>query len=159
MRNGGSMLVLAVQLLLVVACGQSDGRRDNMETVHAYSLCPKTGDARERLSDYVKNFSDQQQARLIDRGRGAHQELSNIGSAVLDRTGGAPILLTVEKPDVFRISVTNLGLREKVALTIRLWNARSESSPVSSLMEDLSRFWTIQEVEAAVTDDPPCSSE
>lgn len=71
MRNRGGLLMLVVQLLLVVACGQSDRRDDNLETVHAYSLCPKTGDARERLSEQVKNFSGQQQARLIDRGDGA----------------------------------------------------------------------------------------
>lgn len=156
MRNGVSVLVLAVQLFLVVACGQSDKRGVNMETVHAYSLCPKTGDARGRLSEQIKNFSGQQQARLIDRGDGAQQELSNIGSEVLSRTGGNPILLTVEKPDEFRISVTNLGLREKIALTIRLWDVRPEVSPVASLVEELGRFWTIQEVNGAVTDDPPC---
>lgn len=156
MRNSGSVLMLAMQLLLLVACGQSDRGDGAVEIVHAYSLCPKTGDARERLSEQVKNFSGEQDARLTDRGGGAQQELSNMGSAVLNRTGGAPILLTVEKPDKFRVSVTNLGLREKVALTIRLWNVQPEASPVSGLIDELSRYWTIQEVEGAVTDDPPC---
>lgn len=77
-------------------------------------------------------------------------------SDVLKNTGGQPILLTVEKTGEFRISVTNLGLKDKIALTIRSWNKTSGSSPTTDFMTDLDRLWTIQKVESSVTNDPPC---
>jgi hypothetical protein len=104
----------------------------------------------------VKEFADQQQARFIDRGAGAQQELSAMGPDVLSNTGGSPVLLTVERPDEFRISVTNLGLSEKIALTVRSTREFGEASPVGVFMNDLGRFWTIQRVEGGVTDDPRC---
>jgi hypothetical protein len=142
-------MVLAVPLFMVVACGQPEIKR-------IYSLCPKTDESRQRLYEQVKNFADQQRARLIDRGDGVERELSNMESEVLNKTGGNPILLTGEKPDEFRISVTNLGLKEKMALTVRSSAARGEASPVAAFMDDLGRFWAIQRVEGGVADDPPC---
>lgn len=156
MRGGRKLVVLAVLLFLIVACGQSDKRRDAMETKQTYSLCPKIDDSRQRLHEQLKDFADQQQARFIDRGAGAQRELSSMGSDVLNSTNGNPILLTVEKPNEFRISVTNLGLREKIALTVRSRGDVAEGSPIGGFMDDLGRFWAIQTVEGGVTDDPAC---
>jgi hypothetical protein len=150
------IIVLAVPLILIVACGQSDKGGERMETRHNYSLCPKADDSRERFYEQVKNFAGQQEARFIDRSAEAQRELSSMRSNVLDKTGGSPILLTVEKSDEFRISVTNLGLRNKIALTIRSWGASAEVGSVVGFMDDLGRLWTIQRVEGGVTDDPPC---
>jgi len=158
MQTGGSILVLATQVLLLVACGQSGSVSDEVETVvRRYSLCPKTDDARERLSEQLKSFSREQQARLIDRSDGVQQELSDIKSAVLSRTGSTPMLVTVEKPGEFRISVTNLGLKEKYGLATRVWEGVRDAGPTSGFLEEVSRSWTIQEVMGGVTDDPPCS--
>ena len=156
MRKGRNVVVLSVLLLLIVACGQSDKGVDSMERKQTYSLCPRTDQSRQSLFEQVKGFADQQQARFIDRGEGAERELSSMGSDVLRKTGGSPVLLTVEKPNEFRISVTNLGLREKIALTVRSWGEIGEASPVAGFMDDLGRLWTIQRVEGGVTDDPPC---
>jgi hypothetical protein len=156
MRMGWKVVALAIPLFMVVACGQSEIDRDHMETKHTYSLCPKSEDARQRLHEQVKAFAGQQNAQIIDRSAGAQQELSNMASNVLDKTGGSSILLTVEKPDDFRISVTNLGLKEKIALTIRTWSASGEVGSVAGFMDDLGRYWTIRRVEGGVTDDPPC---
>ena len=156
MRKGRKVVVLALPLALIVACSQSDRSSDSMETKQTYSLCPRTDESRQSLFEQVKGFADQQQARFIDRGEGAERELSSMGSDVLRKTGGSPILLTVEKPDKFRISVTNLGLREKIALTVRSWGQIGEANPVAGFMDDLGRLWTIQRVEGGVTDDPPC---
>jgi hypothetical protein len=79
-----------------------------------------------------------------------------MGSNVLSKTGGDPVLLTVEKPEEFRISVTNLGLRVKIALTIRIWDTSGASGSIADLMDGIGRFWTIQRVEGGVSDDPPC---
>jgi hypothetical protein len=157
MRRARTALVLAVPLFVTIACGQSDNGGDNMETARTYSLCPKTDESRQKLYEEVTNFAAQQNARLIDRGDGARRELSSMQSEVLNQTGGEPILLTVEKPDEFRISVTNLGLREKMALTIRSSGAGDEAGPVASFVDDLARFWVIQRVEGGVADDPPCA--
>src|SRR3546814_4810566 len=79
-------------LLFVSACGQSDEAKDDMEVKQTYSLCPISEDSRQRLYDQVKSFADHQGARFIDRSAGAKQELSDIGSDVLNKTGGSPIL-------------------------------------------------------------------
>jgi hypothetical protein len=104
----------------------------------------------------VKTFADEHGARFIDRSFGAQQELSDIRSEVLSKTGGPPILLTVEKPNEYRISVTNLGLTEKIALTVRSRSEKETAGPVAKLMNSLGRYWAIQEVESSVTNDPPC---
>jgi hypothetical protein len=153
---GWKVVALAVPLFLVVACGHSEMDGGRMETKHTYSLCPKTDDARIRLYEQAKNFAAQKEARFIDRSAEAQRELSSMGSNILNRTGGNSILLTIEKPGEFRISVTNLGLRDKVALTIRALGAAGEVSAVAGFMDDLGHFWTIQTVEGSVTDDPPC---
>jgi hypothetical protein len=156
MRNGVKAIALAAPLLFVSACSQSDDTDKQMEAKQTYSLCPKTEDAQRRLSDLVRNFANEQGARLIDRSAGAQQELSGLESDVLDQTGGSPILITVEKAGEYRISVTNLGLREKVALSVRSLGETAPSNPVTSFIKVLRSFWTIEESEDNVTDDPPC---
>ena len=150
------VIVLAGPLFLAVACDQSDKANNSMDTKQTYSLCPKTDDARQRLYENVNQFSDQQQAKVIDRGSGAQKELSDIGSNVLKNTGGDTVLLTIEKTGEFRISVTNLGLKEKLALAIRSFEGHGNNAAVDRFMSDLGRFWTIQGVDGGVTDDPPC---
>src|SRR3546814_14882325 len=75
MRNALRAVVLAVPLLFVSACGQSDEAKDDMEVKQTYSLCPISEDSRQRLYDQVKSFADHQGARFIDRSAGAKQEL------------------------------------------------------------------------------------
>jgi hypothetical protein len=156
MRAIWKLVALASPLFLIVGCGPSDEASKIVEKKQTYSLCPKTDDARQRLYKQVTLFADEEKARVIDRSSGAKRELSDIGSSVLNNTGGDSILLTVEKPGVFRISVTNLGLKEKIALAIRVGGQPGEDMAVNRLMRDLGRFWTIQEVVGGVTNDPPC---
>ena len=118
---------LASCLVLLLGCSRSGGAKDELGIKQAYSLCPKTADARRKLDEQVRNFAADQNAHLIDRGPGGTDELSDLNSEVLENTGGEVILLTVEKRDVFRVSVTNLGLKEKVGLAVRLLGGRAEN--------------------------------
>jgi hypothetical protein len=164
LMHGGSELmsmkskaaVLAVLLLFAVACSQSKTDGDRMGTKQTYSLCPKAPDARQRLQAQVEAFARQHSAQVFDRSAGVQQELSSIDSSVLEKTGGTSILVTIEKPDEFRISVTNLGLREKVALTIRTWRTSIESESFASFMDEIGHYWVIRTAEDGITDDPPC---
>lgn len=155
MRTRAAVAV-SIPLFLLCACGQSERDNDSMGTKQIYSLCPKTSDSRERLYEQVRSFADQQKAQLIDRGFEAQQELSEMKSGVLKSTGGKIILMTVDKPNKFRISVTNLGLEEKVALAVRTWAESGEDNPVAGFVNDLDRFWAIERVEGSVANDPPC---
>jgi hypothetical protein len=156
MREGWKAAVLAMPLFFTAACGQSDEVSESMEMKQVYSLCPDTEDARQRLSEQVRNFANQQQAQLIDRSAGVQRELSGLKSDVLENTGGDSFLITVKKPDEFLVSVTNLGLKEKFVLTVTSWGETSEDSAVNRFKDDLRRFWTFEEVDGGVTDDPPC---
>lgn len=156
MRVGSKAVVVAILLFLTVACGQSDEVSDNMGIRQTYSLCPKSADSRQILYELVKDFADQQKAQFIDRGAGVQRELSGMDSGVLKRTGGTPILITVEKPDEFRISLSNLGLKEKVALAIRSWGKIGKDRALTRFMKDLGHYWTVQSVDGSVTNDPPC---
>jgi hypothetical protein len=155
MRRRIQAAALAIPLILS-ACSQSDDTDKGMEAKQTYSLCPKTGDAQSRLDNLVRRFADEQGARLIDRSVGAKEELSSLNSNVLSQTGGNPILITAEKTGEYRISVTNLGLREKVVLSVRSLGGNTSDNPVTSLIEDLSGFWSIEESEENVTNAPPC---
>ena len=156
MRRERKTAALTIPLFLLAACGQSEKASNSVETKQTYSLCPKANDAAQKLYEKARSFADQQEARFIDRGAGAQRELSGMGSGVLKNTGGEVILLTIEKADEFRISVTNLGLKEKIALSVRSWGDAGENSPVTNFMDDLERFWTVERVSGSVTNDPPC---
>jgi hypothetical protein len=78
-------------------------------------------------------------------------------SSVLESTGGNPVLVTVEKPSKFRVSITNLGLKEKFALSVGFSDTTGEDPSIAGFMADVGRFWTIHEVDRSVTNDPPCS--
>lgn len=156
MRMWRKIVGLTVFLFLIVACGQSEMDSDHMETKHTYSLCPKSESARQKLREQIEVFAGQQSARITDRSAEAQRELSSMASNVLGKTGGAPILLTVEKPSEFRISVTNLGLKEKIALAIRTWSTSGEGGSIAGFMDNLGHYWTIRRVEGGVMDDPPC---
>jgi hypothetical protein len=151
------VVMLAALLCSIVACGQASNSAHSMETKQTYSLCPKTEDSRQRLYDQAKDFAGQQKAQFIDRGPGVQKELTSLKSNVLNATDGNPILLTIEKPDVLRISITNLGLKEKIALAVSFSDTAVEDGPIAGFMGDLNRFWTIQKVGESVTNDPPCS--
>ncbi len=64
--------------------------------------------------------------------------------------------MTVEKPDVFRVGITNLGLRTKFVLSVRIWNEAEGAGPVDAFMAEVEEFWAIEAVEGGVLDDPPC---
>lgn len=147
---------LTILLIFIAACEESDQAREDMVTKQTYRLCPKFSDSRQTIHHQLLSFAREQRARLIDRSGGAKQELTELGSNVLNKTGGNPILVTIEKPGEYRISITNLGLKEKIALTVRSSGETDAGGSVASLIEELGRSWTIQEVEDAVTNDPPC---
>jgi hypothetical protein len=151
------LLMLTASLLTVAGCGRSDSVDKSVGTRQAFSLCAKSESSREILHGQLKSFADAHQARLIDRGAAAQAELSSMEAHVLSDTGGKVLLVTIEDPDRFRVSVTNLGLKEKMALTVRSMGVADQIGPESALMDELSRFWSIQKVEGGVTDDPPCS--
>lgn len=156
MRKSSEMGILMAAVCLVSACGQSNNDDHSLETKRTYSLCAISGDARQRLYDRAKNLADRQSAQFIDRSAAVQSELTNMKSSVLNETGGNPVLLTIEKPNKFRVSITNLGLKEKFGLTVRLSGTSSEESSIGEFMDDVGRSWTIQEVDEAVTNDPPC---
>jgi hypothetical protein len=135
-------------------CGQFNDH--GMGPNQIYSLCPTTEGSHERLIGQVREFAEQQDARLTDRSAGVQQELSDIGSSILNDTGRAPVLMTVEKPDVFRVAVTNLGLRTKFVLSVRFWNEAEGAGPVDAFMAEIEEFWAIEAVEGGVLDNPPC---
>lgn len=156
MRVEPAAVALAILLFSLAACNQSDRISISMEVKQTYSLCPKYRNVERKLYEQVKHFADQQKAKLIDRGDEAQQELSKMRSSVLTNTSRKVILLTVERPGEFRISVTNLGLNEKIALAVRHWGKVSEDNPVSELMNDLDRSWTVKRVDGNVTNEPHC---
>lgn len=146
-------------LLSVASCGQSDNAILNMSTKTDYSLCPKSESSRSDLFELMRDFANQHEARIVDRGAEAQRELSGMSRGnALASTGGDLIMLTVEKPNEFRISLSNLGLREKIGLTIRYWAGSEGDSRVKALMDDIERFWSIEAEEGGTMNDPPCGS-
>lgn len=153
MRRRWRAGLLATPLLLAASCDQPDKAYKGMETKRTYSLCPKAADSKQKIYEQLRSLAGEQQARFTDRSAGAESELYNMGSGVLNQTGGDPLLVTVEKPNDFRISITNLGLREKLVLTVRSWG---DAKVGARFVNGLDSSWTIREVEGGVTNDPPC---
>jgi hypothetical protein len=146
---------IVVPVIFTVGCGTSTGP-SAMDAQQTYSLCPRTEGANNALYEQMRKFAGQQQARFVDRGDGVHRELFSMNSEVLSNSRVPILLLTVEKPHEFRVTVTNLGLKEKVALAVRLMGNRREDDAVRRLLGGLRRYWKIEEVDGSVTNDPPC---
>ena len=151
---------LAIILLMPLLAGLAYCEQRKIETQstkHTYSLCPKSDDARARSLVLIKDFSHEKSAELVDRSAGATRELSALAAQVLADTGGDLVLVTVTKPNEFRVSFTNLGLREKFVLSVRYWKAWEQDGSVSTLLGDLESYWTFQTLEGkGIEDDPPC---
>lgn len=149
-------ILLAFAVLMLSACNQT---KQSTERIETYSLCPEGAASRERLIVLVQNFAFRNQAEFTDRSAESQNELSAMrgSKGALPLTGGPLIVLAVEKPNDFRVSLSNLGLREKVSLGVRYWNGRSENARVSQLLSDIDRSWVIQTVEGGVLNDPPCT--
>ena len=143
-------------MFLAASCGQSGADKGNAETKRTYQLCPKSGDARAKLYELAKAYAAQEQARVIDRGAEVQNELASMESGVLQSTDLPVVLLTIEKPRTFRISITNLELKEKFALSIRLWKNSDGDSKSNAFLNRAERFWSIEEVQGGVLNDPPC---
>jgi hypothetical protein len=158
MRSGQIPFVVA--LITLAGCNQSQQNPPDMATKQTYSLCPKSDESRPRLREALRDFAAQNQARFIDRSAEAQNELSTMQSSkgALESTGGDLIILSVEKQNDFRVSLSNLGLREKVALSVRYWGKQQEGR-VTALLADLERSWVIQRVEGGVADAPPCTPD
>lgn len=148
----------ALFLTSTASCGQSPTDAGNAQTKRAYQLCPKSRDARARLTEIAKAYAAEQQAQVFDRGAEAQNELAGMysGSGTLRSTNLPLVLLTIEKPRAFRISITNLGLKEKFGLSVRHWNESDRDSKAEAFLNQVERFWTIEEIQGGVTDEPPC---
>jgi hypothetical protein len=149
---------LAVLFMFSAAsCGSSKSDAVREVTKRAYQLCPKDEDARARLIELARAFAAQHGAQIVDRGLGAQSELAAIASDTLRSTTLPLVLVTIEKPGRFRVSITNVGLREKFALSVRLWNASSEYA-TNAFLNDVKRFWSVEEVEGGIENDQTCPS-
>jgi hypothetical protein len=148
-------IVIVVAFLALAACDQLKEGPHRMET---YSLCPRGNESRSRLRELVLNFAVLNQAKFTDRGAESQGELSAMqgSKGALNSTGGTLIVLAVEKPNDFRVSLSNLGLRDKVSMGVRYWNSGPGNVRIAKLLTEIEHSWVIQRVEGGVSDDPPC---
>lgn len=153
-----SALAIGLMCFSLSACDQSDKPHESKQTAQTYSLCPKDKDARQKLGALAKVFARQDDVQFVDRSAAAQQELSRMdtGSQALHSTGGELLVMTLQKEGRFRISISNLGLREKVAIKIRRWDGAIGATEIDDFLRELSIYWVIEPVAAGVTDAPPC---
>ena len=148
----------ALFLAFTSSCGPEPDTGDTQIT--RYQLCPKSSDARTRLIEITKAYAAEQQAQVFDRGAEAQSELAGMasGSGTLRSTNLPLVLLTIEKPEVFRISITNAALSEKFGLSMRFWKKGGKESNAEAFLDKVKRFWTVERIEGGVSNDPPCSA-
>ena len=131
-----------------------------MTHVQRYSLCPRGEGSWEKLFALATAFAEKKEATLFDLGEETQRDLSKMrggrGSTALHRTGGDLVVLTISKPQTFRVSIGNLGLKEKAALAIRYWDVAGKDPDLDLLLADIDRFWMVEAVDGSVLDYPPC---
>ena len=147
----------ALFLASTASCGQSPTDAGNT-VKRLYQLCPKSGDALARLKEIAEAYAVELNAEVSDRGAGAQNELAQMNSDTLRSTNLPVVLLTIEKPKALRISITNLGLKEKFALSVRVWNGSNGDSTEEAFLNHVERYWSIEKVKGGVSDNPPCPS-
>lgn len=150
--------VRALFVVSTASCGQSPTDAGNVQTKRVYQLCPKSRDARVILNEIAKTYAAEHQAQVFDRGAEAQNELAGMdsGSGTLRSTNLPLVLLTIDKPGAYRISITNVGLKEKFGLSVRLWNGSKGGREAEAFLKQVERYWTIEKVQGGVLDDPPC---
>jgi hypothetical protein len=147
-----------VALLVVAACDRTHAGSPEIQSKQEYSLCPKNKESRPRLLQIFKEFAANNDATITDRGAEAQLELSGMeNKGALRSTGGDLVVLTVEKPNDLRISLSNLGLLEKFAMAVRGQKAGQQDRRVSALMAAIDQSWIVQRLDDGVGNDPPCS--
>jgi hypothetical protein len=146
-----------VALLSLAACDQSRKEPAPVETKQTYSLCPRSAESRSKLLETMQIFASENRARVSDRGSEAQQELSGMqNKGALISTGGDLVLFTVDKPNAFRVSVSNLGLKEKFSLGVLSRKVDHQDFRITNLMSAIEIYWTVQRSDGGVGNDPPC---
>lgn len=145
-------------LFLATSCGQPKKADGDMENKETYSLCPKTDTSVKELPSVIKHFANEEKASIVDRGADAQREISGIsaGKGVLDATGGGLVMLTVDKRNEFRVSLSNLGLKRMVDMSVRYRKEDARKEVVDHLSRLLNAAWNIGKVEDGVTGKPQC---
>jgi hypothetical protein len=109
----------------------------------------------------VKDFAEREQARFTDRSAGVQHELEALGQQdFLKAMGGKVIMLSVTKPGQYDFSVTNIGLKEKLAMGIGFWGEPPQNHAVDDFLTQLGKIWDIEKFSkdrhAGVLNEPPC---
>lgn len=147
---------LSFVAFMCTACNQGVERSEKMEIKQAFELCPHGADAMRELFAQAAAFAKRQEAKFVNRGAEAQAGLKSINSKVIGSTGGPLLLLTVERSGEFRISLTNAGLEQKVAMTISFLDARKQDGAVFDFVNKLKEHWTIIPVSGGVLNEPSC---
>jgi hypothetical protein len=127
------------------------------ETITQYSLCPKSISARAALPGLASNFAEANGATFSDVGPIRERQLvSGGGRNLLSATGGPLVVIVVEKRGKFRLSLGNLGLREKFGIGVEVSAEGVEEGVLARFFSELSFGWTVERVDGGITNDPPC---
>lgn len=153
------MVSLVVIIVASASCERSQ-KNDNSQGIRTdYSLCPKSLNAKNEIGILAQKFATENSAQLFNRSIAAQSELSQMtnGEKIIISSGGKIILITIEKPNEFRISLANTGLKEKLGMSIRHWG-ESKDNRLTDWVANVGRFWEIERVNGGVEDSPPCIS-
>ena len=123
-----------------------------------YSLCPSSLGSWDSLLQLLQEFARTEGARLVNRSSEVQKELADLskGPGVLAASGGSVVMVTIEKPGAYKIVLSNLGLSQKLGMSIRQMTSAVDGGPAASLMDRLKPFWVFRATDGSVRNDPPC---
>lgn len=134
--RGSNLPKFLLVFLILFGCMENAKRDFDVKEEYTFEFSERTSS--ENIKDLFENYGAKVGASITDRSESAESELRLLehGRFILESTDGKLILLTVEKPKKWRISLTNAGLGNKLQLSL---NYPSERSP-SDIHGILSRI-------------------
>ena len=114
-----------------------------------YTICFSPKNSAIYFKDYLISFARQEGMEVFDRSREAEGELRSLdhGNIVLDNTVGSLILVTIERKDMVRISITNAGLGNDLNLTFR-YSPGARPSEASRVLRVAAREFRVIPIES-----------
>jgi hypothetical protein len=124
-----------------------------------YIVCLSSTDESTDFKEYLTLFAHREDLDIFDRSNEAERELEGLEHArdVLDSTEGPLILMTVERTNSFRISITNAGLGKNINLTFR-YNPESRPPEASEVLRFAMQKYSVSPADADNSSSPSCES-
>lgn len=154
-----AMFVVSGLWIMAALAGCANQDTTELGAREDFAICFSPGDGAQKFKYYLMSFAQQEGMSVLDRSKKVEKELRSLEDArdVLESTVGPLILMTVEKENELRISITNASLGNDLSLSFR-YKVGTRPNEATRLLEQVTQEHRVMTMDEAGHDDQICES-